>query len=178
MTNFANIARPYALAAFEYARDCKQLADWQSFLTTAAKVAEDSTIIKLLANPMVSADKLQVLFTEVLTDFLDAGRKNFLILLAQHKRLVVLPDILALFNAHYATLEKMRNVRVITAIEAKDEFRQQLAASLSKRIRHDVTLHCEIDPAILGGAVIHMGDSVIDGSVLGKLTRLRQTLTD
>jgi len=63
-------------------------------------------------------------------------------------------------------------VRVITAVQVEDAFKQRLAASLSKRVNRDVTLHCEVNPAILGGAIIHIGDRVIDGSVRGKLTRL------
>ncbi|HLB41718.1 MAG TPA: F0F1 ATP synthase subunit delta [Gammaproteobacteria bacterium] len=178
MSNVTHIARPYALAAFEYARDKQQLVEWKIFLETASYTAQQADIVKLLSNPQISSDKLFELFNAVLASLLDIERKNFLILLAQNKRLIALPDISVLFNAYYATLEKTSNVRVITAIESKEEFRNQLAAILTKRIQHDVTLHCEIDQTILGGAVIHLGDRVIDGSIRGKLTRLLQTLTN
>ena len=63
-------------------------------------------------------------------------------------------------------------MRVVTAIGVQDDFKAKLTKALSARIERDVTLECEIDPAILGGAIIHVGDRVIDGSIRGKLTRL------
>ncbi len=169
---FSNIARPYALAAFDYARDQQQLPPWKIFLEAAATAAEQSDLAKLLANPQISAEKLLVLFCDVLASLLDTERKNFLKLLAQNNRLLLLPEIAWLFNDYYAALEKISTVRVITAMEAQEEFKKELAAALTKRIQHEVTLQCEVDPSLLGGAVVHIGDKVIDGSIRGKLTRL------
>ena len=63
-------------------------------------------------------------------------------------------------------------MRVITAIDTDNQFKQILTEALTKRIQHQVTLECEVDPAILGGAIVHMGDRVIDGSIRGQLHRL------
>jgi len=172
MSNLSSIARPYALAAFEYARDKQQLSAWKAFLESAANVARDKAAVKVLKNPKFTAEQAFELFQSVLAQLLDEDRKNFLHLLAQNARLTALPDIAEQFNQYYAALEKMSSVRVITAVQVEDAFKQRLAASLSKRVNRDVTLHCEVNPAILGGAIIHIGDRVIDGSVRGKLTRL------
>ena len=176
MTNLSSIARPYALAAFEYAREKQQLPAWKAFLEAASYAAREPAVVKLLTNPEIISSKLYDLFQDVLASMLDNERKNFLLLLAQSKRFMALPAISDLFNAHYAALEKTSNVRVITAIAIQDEFQQKLIQALSKRIQREVTLHCEVDPAILGGAIIHMGDNVIDGSVRGSLSRLRESL--
>jgi F-type H+-transporting ATPase subunit delta len=85
---------------------------------------------------------------------------------------VLLDKIVYLFNGYYSALEKQSAVRVITAIKVKEDFQQKLAQALTKRIHRQVTLHCETDPTLLGGAIIHIGDSVIDGSIRGKLSRL------
>lgn len=172
-----NIARPYALAAFDYARDKQQLPTWKAFLASASHMAREPSIVRLVSNPQIPSAKLFDLFQEVLASVLDAERKNFLFLLAQNKRLMALPDIAGLFDSYLAVLEKISEVRVITAIETKEDFRQKLARALTKRIQHEVTLHCEIDPLIIGGAIIHIGDRVIDGSIRGKLTHLLQNLT-
>ena len=172
MANLSSIARPYALAAFECAREKQQLSAWQTFLASASFAAKEPSVMRLLANPEMSSNKLSELFVDVLSPLLDDERKNFLLLLGQNKRLVVLPNIEMLFNAYYATLEKVSTVRVVTAIEVKEDFKQTFIQALSKRIQRAVTLECEVDPAILGGAVIHIGDRVIDGSIRGKLTRL------
>jgi F-type H+-transporting ATPase subunit delta len=177
MANLSSIARPYALAAFEYAREKQQLPAWKAFLTSASLVAKQPVIRKLLDNPELSSTKMPDVFQEVLASLLDTERKNFLLVLGQNKRLNVLPEIADLFNTYYTALEKISNVRVVTAVEAQKEFQDTLSHALAKRIQHEVTLHCEIDPAIIGGAVIHIGDRVIDGSVRGKLTRLLQNLT-
>jgi F-type H+-transporting ATPase subunit delta len=172
MANFSNIARPYALAAFEYAQAAQQLPAWTAFLKQATFITEQPSVIQVLANSQVLPAQLFDLYQSTFAHPLDAEQKNFLQLLAQNKRLMILPKITEAFNTYYAQLEKISHVRVVTATEPKEEFKQKLVQALTKRINSHVTLECEIDPAILGGAIIHMGDNVIDGSIRGKLTRL------
>jgi F-type H+-transporting ATPase subunit delta len=177
MANFLNQARPYALAAFEYARDKQQLPAWKAFLTSAAYVAREASVRPLLSNPQMTSAKSLDLFTSVLSDQLDVERKNFLSLLALNNRLIALPEVADVFNAYVAAYEKMRSVRVITAIEINDAYKQKLTQALIKRTKEEVTLHCEIDPTLLGGAIIHIGDRVIDGSVRGKLNRMLEAMS-
>jgi F-type H+-transporting ATPase subunit delta len=177
MANLSSIARPYALAAFEYAHESQQLLEWQAFLSAAGTIAKQPNIMKLLSNPMTDQNELYELFQGVLSSLLDDKRKNFLQLVAQNKRLLALAEISELYNSMYLALEKISKIRVVTAVEIQDDYKEKLGVALSKRVKHNVTLRCEIDPAILGGAVIHIGDRVIDGSVRGKLTRLYQSLS-
>lgn len=177
MANLSSIARPYALAAFETAREKQTLPAWKAFLESAAVVAKNRSVLRLLGNPEVPSAELAKLFKEVLSSVSDKEQTNFLLLLAQNKRLVALPDISDTFNAYYSALEKVSKVRVVTAVETEENFRKTLISALTKRIQRDVTLHCEVDPSILGGAIVHIGDRVIDGSIRGKLTRLLQTMT-
>ncbi len=172
MANLAGIARPYAIAAFETAREQQQLPAWKNFLAAAAYTVQQPAILNLLGDPAISPSKLSGLFMDVLASTLDNERKNFLLLLTQNKRLNALPAIVELFNAYYAALEKVSTVRMVTAVDVQEDFKQKLTGVLSKRTASDVTLTCEVDPAILGGAIIHIGDEVIDGSIRGKLTRL------
>ena len=172
MAALTHIARPYALAAFDAAREKNQLVEWTAFLQAAVQIARDPVVIRIAANPETLPTQLHAIFNNVLTKLLTTEQDNFLRLLAQNRRLLVLPEIANGFNACCEQLEKISKVRVITAVTATAEFQKKLAAALTKRIKRDVTLHCEIDPSILGGAVIHMGDNVIDGSIRGKLTRL------
>lgn len=177
MANLLSIARPYALAAFEYARDSQQLLEWQAFLNAASIMTKQASVVALLNNPLTDSKELYELYQSVLSSLLDEKRKNFLLLIAQNKRLNALVDIADLYNSMYLALEKISRVRVVTAIEIQDDYKEKLSAALSKRVKHNVTLRCDVDPAILGGAVIHIGDRVIDGSVRGKLTRLYQSLS-
>lgn len=177
MANLSSTARPYARAAFESAHEKGQLAEWKAFLEAASLVAQDPSVIKLLASPGISSAQLFDLFHGVLASLIDTERKNFLLLLVQNKRLMALPEIADLFNLYYAYLEKVSTVKLVSAVDVEDALRQKLAAALTKRIKHEVKLHCEVDPSIIGGAIIHIGDRVIDGSVRGKLSRLLQDLT-
>jgi F-type H+-transporting ATPase subunit delta len=172
MANFSNIARPYALAAFEYAHEKQQLVAWTVFLKEATYITEQSSVTPLLVNPQVLPAQLFDLYQSAFAHPLSVEQQNFLHLLVQNKRLNILPKIMAAFNAYCAQLEKISHVRVVTATTPKEEFKQKLIQALAKRINSHVTLQCDIDPAILGGAIIHMGDNVIDGSIRGKLTRL------
>lgn len=172
MANLSSIARPYAFAAFEVARQAKEISQWQIFLETAAQIAKDPSLARLLNNPEISTKELYDLFANIMPDMLDDERRNFLLLIAQNRRFQALPEIVLFYQAYVAELDKISNVRVVTAVPVSDTYKEQLAQALRKRIQRDVTLHCEIDPLIIGGAIIHIGDSVIDGSIRGKLTRL------
>lgn len=177
MANLSSIARPYSLAAFECAREHGDLPGWKVFLEAASYLVKQSAVVSLLRNPEIPSAKVFDFFHEVLAVELNAERKNFLQLLAQYKRLNVFPEIAEGFNQYYAALEKISKVRVVTAVEVQDDFHTKLSQALTKRIKRDVSLQCEVDPSLIGGAVIHIGDRVIDGSIRGKLNRLLESLT-
>lgn len=177
MANLFSIARPYALAAFECAREKQQLPAWKIFLEAAASCANEPAINKLMTRPDLEANKLFELFHELLATYLDTEKNNFLLLLAQNKRFSALPEISNAFNSLYAELEKVSTIRVVTATETNESFRQKLTQALTKRIQREVTLECEVDSSLIAGAIIHIGDRVIDGSIRGKLSRLLLSLT-
>lgn len=174
---FAHVARPYALAAFEVAHEKQELESWKAFLDSAAFISQDPTVVKLLSDPEISIELLYKLFAEILAPLLNLERQNFLQLLSQNKRFIVLPNIADLFNDFYAVLEKISTVRVITAVDIEDAFKQKLMGAIERRLQRNVTLQCEVDPSIIGGAIIQVDDRVIDGSVRGQLSRLLKNLT-
>ena len=172
MAQLFYIARPYARAAFLCAEEKNHIPAWKNFLEAAVVVAEDPAVLRLLHNPTVASHQLLSLFEEVLSKTLHAEQRQFLSLLTVHKRLVVLPEILLLFRLYEAEATKHSQVRVITATAANEMFKQRLSEALRKRLNRQIDLHHEVDPDILGGAIIHMGDRVMDGSIRGELNRL------
>lgn len=160
------------MAAFEYALEQKTLPAWEEMLKTAAVVAEDPQIIQFMASPEVSKEQLAGLFCDVLTSSLDNEKKNFIKMLALHKRFPVLPEIAKQFAEYRAEHEKHVTVDVISAIPLDESQKTRLEQSLTKRLKLKVTLSCSVDADLLGGAIIRAGDKVIDGSVRGKLNRL------
>ena len=170
------IARPYARAAFEAALANQAMSEWEGMLHSAATLAEHHEIKLLLSSPEMSSNRSAELFTDILEQVLDQERKNFIRLLAENRRLPVLPAIAELFAIYRAEHEKTMDVHVTSAIELNDVYKEKLIKKLTQRLKRRVSLQCEIDPLLLGGAVIRAGDMVIDGSVRGKLNRLLESL--
>jgi F-type H+-transporting ATPase subunit delta len=174
--NMTTLARPYAVAAFETALANNALPAWEGMLNSAALVVQDKQIIQLLDNPNMTVQQLSTLFCDVLAPVLDAEKTNFLRLLAENKRLPLLPDIALLFTSYRAEHEKSVDVNVVSAVVLDDVYQQKLTQSLAKRLQRKVSLHCSVDPSLIGGAIVRAGDTVIDGSVRGKLNRLLESL--
>lgn len=178
MTSKLNLmARPYAVAAFEYAVACNKVAAWAMMLNTASLVAQDPLVKRWLMHPQVTSEQLGKLFCDVLAMQLDAEQKNFILLLAENRRLSLLPDIAQLFKSYQEAQEKMLTVTVRSAVELSQDYQKKLIAALTKRLERRIVLITEVDPEVIGGAVISTGDLVIDGSVRGKLNRLNEFIS-
>jgi F-type H+-transporting ATPase subunit delta len=174
--NMTNIARPYALAAFEFALAKKDLPAWEKMLKDASALVHDKVMTRVLASPTATTEQLSALFCEALAKDLDAEKTNFIRLLAEKKRLAALPDIAKTFKALQEQHEKTLTVHVTSAIALDDAYQQKLTKALVKRLQKQVVLQCKIDPTLLAGVMIRAGDMVIDGSVRGKLNRLVESL--
>ena len=171
MAERVTIARPYAKAAFEHARERKAFARWSELLATASAVVADPNVEKLLSNPRVTPAQLVDLIAGVVGELDDQG-KNFLNTLAQNRRLGLLPEISANYEKLRAEIEQIADVHVTSAIALDDAQRARLTAALKKRLRREVRLHVSVDPSLIGGAIVRSGDLVIDGSLKSGLDRL------
>ena len=166
------IARPYVAAAFEYASERQELPAWETMLQTAAQIALNPSVTQLLKSPKISKQQITGLFCEILASQLNEERKNFIRLLAENNRLTMLPEIAALFKTYRATQEKTMTVDVTSAVELSADYQQKLMNALNIRLHRQVKLACKVDPSLLGGVMIRAGDTVIDGTIEGKLARL------
>ena len=106
------------------------------------------------------------------TKKLDKDAANFIHLLSENHRLVLLPEITALYELLRAQAEGRVEAEVISATAVSDAQLKEIASALKKRLGRDIDLSTRIDPALIGGIVIRAGDLVIDGSVQGKLHAL------
>lgn len=172
MAELSTIARPYAKAAFEYARESGQLAQWAEQLATAAAVVADSDLKVALGDPSLTAEQQAQTLCDVCGDALGAQVRNFIGVLASNKRLSLLPEIYALFAQYRANQEKTVDVEVISAFDLADATRDKLASVLGKKLERQVNVRTSTDRNLLGGVLIRAGDLVIDGSVRGRLNKL------
>jgi len=181
MSDSKTIARPYAKALFEHALAENKLSDWSEILLLLAEVTASQQVVSFISNPE-STEEQQIELLMAVVNKLDHKEEkqhvmNLLSLLAHNRRLLILPEIKALYEVHKSEQEKKLAVDVISYSQLSEEQLKHLSASLSKRFDRDVTLNVKIDPTIVGGAVICAGGMVIDGSVQGKLNKLKHSLT-
>jgi len=172
----ATIARPYAKAAFEYARDANAFAEWSQGLKVAAEIIADPRVAPFAKNPQWSAADLVSLITDVAGDKLNAGMQNFVRVLAENHRLLLLPEIAAHYEVLRSAVENTLDVEVISAVALDASQQEKLKAALSTRLKRRVRMRNVVDSTLLGGALVRAGDLVIDGSLKGRLERLATEL--
>jgi len=172
MAERLTIARPYAKAVFQLARSQKRMPQWSEALASAARIIADPRAHTLLGNPGVSNEQLVGLVTGVAGASLDEQGRNLIATLAANRRLGFLPEIAARFEQLRAEAERTVDVTVTSAVELSPAQQQHYTDAMRKRLDREVRLHCELDPSLLGGAVVRAGDLVIDGSVRAELAQL------
>jgi len=173
----ATIARPYAKAAFETALPARAFAQWSAGLHVAAEIVVDPRVTELIKNPELPAPTIADFIIGVAGEKLDVRMQNFVRVLAENHRLLLLPEILAHYEVLRAEVENTVDVEVISAVKLDTAQAEKLAAALNLRLKRKVNMRNSVDASLLGGAVIHAGDLVIDGSLKGRLQRLRTELT-
>jgi F-type H+-transporting ATPase subunit delta len=176
MAERATIARPYAKAAFAYAHGANALAQWSQGLKAAAEIVADPRAADLIKDPEWAAADLAGLVIDLAGAKLDAGLQNYVRVLAENHRLLLLPEIVAHFEALRAQIENIVDVEVISAVPLSPAQADKLSEALRTRLKRRVRMQNSVDATLLGGAVIRAGDLVIDGSLKGRLQRLGTAL--
>jgi len=174
--DITTIARPYAEAVFERAKETGQLDAWSEALALLAAVTSDPQLAAHLGNPTVPRERVCDLVLEVCGDALPAEVVNLVRLLAQNARFAAIAEITRLFEERRVADQGVRHVLIRSAFDVGADQQQALAAALAKRFGGQVDLTIETDGALLGGIEIRAGDLVIDDSVRGKIKQLANAL--
>ena len=180
MADKTTIARPYAKAAFAQSTAEGALSAWSQALRTGAAVMTDSRVHQLLGDPHVTPEQLAGLVAGIAglnADNNASNGRNFIATLAENRRLDCLPEISALFDQMKDAAEGIADVTVTSATALTGQQAGAISAALANRLKRQVRLHTQVDPALLGGAVLRAGDLVIDGSVRGRLERIARDIT-
>lgn len=177
MAEISTIARPYAVAAYKLAKEQKALAKWSEMLGFATAVANDAQMQAYLQDPKVVSTDLQDAFLKVCGNKLNEHGQNLIKVLVEYGRLSVLPAITEAFEALRAQDEGTLEAQIIasakpSAAETKDLVKR-LEAKFGKKIEATVS----VDPEMIGGFKIIVGDTVIDASVKGQLQNLAYSLS-
>ena len=176
MQDIDELGRPYAIAAFQRAREENKLAEWGEMLTLLRQIVIDPTMSGLVANPKVDNEQLSALILDVAGDGLSVEGQNFVRVLAEYGRISLLPGIAEVFERERAAHEGRSDVSVISAFELTADQENQIGAAMRKRLGTEVSLSVEVDSSLIGGVVIRAGDLVIDASLRGRFNQLSQSL--
>jgi len=175
------IARPYAQAVFEIARDEGQLAQWSDFLHAAATVVSDPAVDRLIHDPATDTASLVQLISEVSNKAVDghgagSGGHNLLRLMAENRRLPLLPEVANIFDGLRAEIENRVDVILAAAAPVDAAQQDKIAGALKRRLGREVNLEFKLDESLIGGARLQADDLVIDGSVRTGLEKLARAL--
>lgn len=178
MAERTTIARPYADAAFEVARDKNDLAGFGTMLAFAQTVAADPRMAEALASPKLDADAKASLFLSIAGDRFSAEMRNFVRILIDGDRIGVLPEVRALYETRKDEADGVAKATIETAMPIPAAQLAELTGALERRFGKKIEVTVAENPALVGGARITVGDTVIDGSVRGKLAVMAQALSD
>jgi F-type H+-transporting ATPase subunit delta len=141
-----------------------------------AAVAADSRIQAYIENPETTPAELEKTFLGIVGDKLDEAGKNLIKLLIEYDRLALLPEIAAAFEELKAEAEGVLEAEITTATQPTDAEVQALVKRLESKFGKKIEANVKVDPEIIGGVKIIVGDTVIDASVRGQLQELAYTL--
>jgi F-type H+-transporting ATPase subunit delta len=176
MAELSTIARPYAQAAFKLADETGTLGPWSEALAALALIAQDQRVEDLTGDPNVSPDRLASLLIDVLDGKLSSEVQNFVRLVAENRRIATLGEIRVQFDVLKNAREGIQDVEIVTAFDLDATQRVELIARLEKSTGKKVNVHVTVDPQLIGGVKIIMGDKVIDASARAQLAALESTL--
>lgn len=176
MADLSTLARPYAKAAFELARDSKRLKEWGEALNALATAVKSPQLAGLIGHPALLKADLGDVLGQSLVAMLGEEGKSLVKLLVENNRLTVAPQIAEQFEALRAEAESRVDVEITSAVAIDPAQQQKLSDAVAKRLARAVVVSWKTDESLVAGAVIRAGDLVIDGSVKGELDKLRTAL--
>lgn len=176
MADSSTLARPYAKAAFELARDSGRFKQWGDTLNALSDAVKSPQLAGLIGHPALFKGDLADALAKPMSAELGAEGSSLVRLLVENNRLKVAPFIAEQYEALRAEAESRVDVEITSAAEIPAAQKEKLAAAVGKRLSRDVVVSWKTDESLLAGAVIRAGDLVIDGSVKGELEKLRISL--
>lgn len=171
------IARNYAETLFVLARRADDLPGWGTMIGDVADaMAQNATLRLFLESPRVSAVRKNDVLGKALSDDTPRTFLRFLQSMVTHRRQMLIPEVAREYRTLVDEAEGRLHANVTVARETPDEERSAIAAQLSRVFKKEVVPHLTVDPSIMGGVIVHVGDTVLDGSVKKRLATLRRRM--
>ena len=182
MSEFTTAARPYAKAAFEVAQAESKQVEWSDALQFIDAIVCSDDFAAVIDNPSMGAEAKGEILIDICADKLShvsltGAQKNFIKVMAENSRLMLIPEIVVLFEALRATAENTVEATATAAYALSDAQVQSMTDALKKKLGCEVTLTTEVDSSLIGGVIIRAGDLVIDGSTQAKIGSITQAVS-
>jgi F-type H+-transporting ATPase subunit delta len=177
MAELATIARPYAEAVFRLAKQGNALPAWSDALNLISTVYQDPQMRAAMANPKVTSADIEGLLLAVCGERIDGVARNLIQLLVHNRRLSGLAEIRELFEQLKLEDEGKLDAKISSAFPMEDAQRNQVVNLLSSRFKRKINATVTVDPDLIGGIKVEVGDKVWDASVRGRLQTMAATLT-
>ena len=173
----STIARNYAETLLVLATRAQDLRGWGKMLTDVATAMRENPTLRLfLESPKVSAAQKSEVIGKAFADRMPRLMLRFFQTLVQHRRQMLIPEIAEEYLNLVDQAEGRIHARVTVARETDDAGKAAIATHLSRMFGKEVVPHLSVDPSIMGGVVVHVGDTVLDGSVKKRLASLRRRM--
>ena len=182
MSELNTLARPYADAVFQQALASNQLASWSEVLRVLAIAASDNLLKSALSNPAYKKSQLMEIFTALLNEIPECKGDfqlsvvHWLNLLVDSHRLVILPQIGALFVELYDQHQGIKKVHLQSARPLSASEVVQIQQSIERRFKTKVTMELQVDRALTGGFKVCIGSLVWNGSIQNSIAQLGDSL--
>jgi F-type H+-transporting ATPase subunit delta len=176
MAERTTIARPYADAAFDYARESNAMPQWSEMLRFLEGLVLDARVSDALGSPKLSGAEKTSLLLSIAGERLSVEMRNFVTILVEADRITLVPEIRALFDQMRDEAEGVAKATIETPIDLSSEQVEGLTAALARRFGKRIEATVRKNPALIAGARITIGDTVIDGSVQAKLDAMAHAL--
>ena len=175
MAELATVARPYAEALFRVAQQ-GNMAAWSDLVSELAQIGANPDVQAFAANPKLTATDLVATLTSLVKSPVTAEASNFLAMLAENGRISLLPQIGAQFQELKNAQAGAADATIFSAFDMTDAQTAQLVGTLEKKFGRKLNPTVTVDPSLIGGVRVVVGDEVLDTSVRAKLQQMHVAL--
>ncbi|WP_036171454.1 F0F1 ATP synthase subunit delta [Massilia sp. 9096] len=175
MAELATVARPYAEALFRVAQN-GDMAAWSNLMSELAQIGANPDVQAFASNPNVASSQLADTIASLVKSPLNAEAKNLIAMLAENGRIALLPEIAAQFSVLKNAQLGAADALVFSAFDMSADQVNALAAALEKKFGRKLNPTVTVDPSLIGGVRVVVGDEVLDTSVRAKLQQMHNAL--